>query len=287
MSDRTSLRFGLILTLVVAGVPAVAGAKDFTQHFEAKALAQVEVELREATVRVRTHALPQVLLQSNAGELHAELRGDQLHIDDKRVPEGQHVSLELHLPASLRLKVVLVDGDIDLEGLSARAELIPIDGDVQVRRCGELKIKAISGQVDIAETTGSVKVTVVSGDVNVRRVKGDTLSIKSVSGRIRAEDIDVAEVDLRALSGDLLVSGRLRAGAELELEAFSGDVELRLPGDLALDLDARTGSGEIQVRRPMTFHEQGAQRVRATAGSGGVEVRIKSYSGDILVGSVL
>lgn len=281
MSAHTGRTACLLVAAAVLS-PAVA-ASALEKSFDDKALREVEVQLRDAELKVTGSTTPRVDVSSSSSTLRVEQRGEVLHVDDEQVPEGEHVVLALRLPSTLMLKVEVASGDIEVEGVKGRVELKPVSGDVRVRKGGPLKIKAVSGEVEVAELAGDVKIETVSGSVRVEGMQGKRLKVKTISGDVRVKNVAVEDADLRAFSGDILFEGGLQAGGELEANAFSGDVELQLPGDLGFDLDAKSRTGKVRVSGALQLYEQNDQRVRAKAGPGGAEVRAKTFSGDVVV----
>lgn len=189
-------------------------------------------------------------------------------------------------------------------------ELKSVSGDVTVRDTrGEVRAESISGTINSTGTPRLVSAKTVSGDVILADVGADTqLTVRAISGRIamdrvRARVVDVNAISgtvrmtawsgeraqIRTLSGRVMFDGTLAPAGRYDIESHSGDVHLSLAERPGFELEADTFNGGIQVDMPVRSEgpvvARGRQRrsVRGTYGDGAARLRIRTFTGDIVV----
>ncbi|MFH1811408.1 MAG: DUF4097 family beta strand repeat-containing protein [Pseudomonadota bacterium] len=283
MKRRMSHLARALIAVALVGAPGVVAAKTVKQSLPTQGVDRVEVKLRSGHLTVRPGGATTLEVESDQPGLQVDTKDGLIRIDDKKLPEGTEVELHLALPAKLQLKAVIVSGRVDVEGVPDKVELKMIDGDTHIRRCGTLRVKAVSGEIEVAEASGDVELETVSGGVRLVGMSGERLKIKTVSGDIRAQAVDARDIELHAFSGDVRFEGSLRPGAELEVGVFSGDVLLRLPATQSFEFEAKSRDGRVQLQGPLQVFERSEHHARAKAGAGGPEIRVKSFSSDIRV----
>lgn len=122
------------------------------------------------------------------------------------------LSLTVHLPPQVSLRLRTVSGDLHLEGLvnAPSIRFRTVSGDVSIQTCRA--IEEVSGH----SVSGDVRMT----DCQIRRA-----SIKTVSGDVRLERSTVTELQFDSVSGELR-----------KQEATVGQEQARNIGDLGARL---------------------------------------------------
>ncbi len=170
-------------------------------------------------------------------------RGDQVMV---RAISGD---TEARVPATCRLELVSVSGDVKVSGVS-----------------GEFGFKSVSGDVDVSDYSGKARIELVSGDLALDRVSGE-FEIDTKSG-------DVSIVPAGQLSGSV--------------ESKSGDIDLALgpDTDLALEISIEE-EGEIRADIGLDHEvvEQGERLLKLRVGAGTRTLRLHTHKGDITVRS--
>lgn len=179
-----------------------------------------------------------------------------------RVPEGTVVEARN------------ASGDIAIEASTAGLDAVTASGDIRARPvAGAVRIKTASGDISVERVTGSLDVVTASGDTRTGSVDGH-LTVKSASG----------DVTIGRCGGNVVVnsaSGGVRInrldGVDVEVRTLSGDVVVGIPPRRRIELDMQSMSGELRNRLP----EGDGSPPEAT-----VRIRAASISGDVTMEGV-
>lgn len=197
---------------------------------------------------------------------------------------GGRVTLRLEDDAYLRmwrempLLVRELSGELSVRGLEAALELSVLEGDVNLRGVGELRLGQVEGDVIVSgggtvraegylnddvvlRDVGAVELDEVNGDLVVR--EADSLSVNHAEDDVVAQSIGGAvrlteargDVTLRGIDGAVEIA---RIHGDLSARALHGDLLVtRVDGDAILNMAFRegcryrvTGEREIAVRFP-------------------------------------
>lgn len=125
----------------------------------------------------------------------------------------------------------------------------------------------------------ALEIEVVSATVAVNEVAGKSLSVDSVSGRVKV-DSAAPKVRVDAVSADVEFTGK---SEDANIETVSGDVQIRGVGGRA---HAETVSGSIRIEGAQPLHDtnvstvSGDIEIRGALDKGG-RVHVESMSGDV------
>jgi DUF4097 and DUF4098 domain-containing protein YvlB len=164
-----------------------------------------------------------------------DMKDDHLRIqveyedDGGRNNDDFKVEFEIHVPRGTRVDTIkLVNGDLDVSGITA-----------------EVEASAVNGDVTGTQLTGAVQLSTVNGDVSLTNIAGgDPIQLKSVNGSVTIVlpgDIN-AKLSASTVHGD--ISGDFEHGftyAGLSMDVVLGS------GGTSIDLD--TVNGDIRIRR--------------------------------------
>lgn len=179
---------------------------------------------------------------------------------------------------------------------------VGVDFTIQVPRSARVDASSVSGNVQVAGTAAPVDAATVSGDVtvnaNAERVRATTVSgsveisgdIRRVRGTAVSGDIDIVgglfeRGEFETVSGSIRFDGAMSSDGEFDFETLSGTIELTLPDDVNAEFDVETFSGSIMNdfgpdgERTSRFGP--GHELEFTAGSGGAQVNIESFSGGV------
>lgn len=225
-------------------------------------------------------------------------RGNEVRIDAVKRVRHRDAAEATRLLSALRIEVAQVGGRIEVRTVyprvnrgfngsvdytitvpqSATVSLKTVSGDVSVNGVrGEVRAESISGDVEAIATPNLTLAKTVSGDVRARDIESASLTLGTVSGSVVASDLRVRTLDAGSVSGDLQLSniqverltaktlsgeivfeGALARGGRYEFNAHSGDVRLALPSNTAgFELDASTFSGSVRSDFPVTLRSSG------------------------------
>jgi hypothetical protein len=189
-------------------------------------------------------------------------RGAQVRLR-VRTPAGARVLLSTRsADARLRGRLARLDaqttsGDVEVEQVDGDALVRSVSGDLDIGRvAGELELASTSGDATVARAEGPLQANMISGDVTVREAESSA-RVKTVSGDQRLDVVSQGDVDLRSVSGDIVVG--VRRGSRVWIDANSVSGNLRSDLDLSdsrpegegtmVELRARTVSGDLRVGR--------------------------------------
>lgn len=126
------------------------------------------------------------------------------------------------------------------------------------------------------------KIGSVNSNITVTGVKGE-MTLKTVNGRIKAEDI-AAVGKFETVNGGINVKyGALPATGKIELESVNGSTTLVVPKDAEFDLKAGNVNGGVSCSLPITLSKSGRHSLRGRVGAGGPEVELESVNGSLSV----
>lgn len=213
--------------------------------------------------RVRDVAQHEPLLraESGSGSLRVELAHSARGLQWGRPPSPE---LQVEVPATARLEIDTTSATIRGHGL-----------------IGGQRLRSVSAEVRLDDGAGALEITGVAGDVWVQGRAGETMEarVRTVSGSVELRASAWRLLEVRTMSGDVHVEGRVLAGAH-RVETVSGDAVLVGTADMAVE--ASTLSGDVTTDLPHTT-SGGLGRRAMRIGGGDARVTFKSMSGDLAI----
>lgn len=181
---------------------------------------------------------------------------------DVRVPHGSDVSFKT---ASAEVRATgtygtvhgkSASGDVTIEA-ATEVRVDSASGDVQADNVtGDAKLKTASGDVRLGRVGGSLSAQVVSGDVTARTVANGAF-VQGVSGDVELDAVHQGDVEVKTVSGDVVVGIEKGSRVHVDVATVSGD--LRSSVELSdsptdgegpyVDVRGRTVSGDFVVSR--------------------------------------
>jgi hypothetical protein len=157
-------------------------------------------------------------------------------------------------------------GDIEIEKASGATRVKSASGDVHIDdAASSLDVQSVSGDLHAGVVRGAIRAQLVSGDVHVRDA-GASITTNTVSGDQRFEAVQRGRVELKAISGDVIVGVRTGARVYVDANTVSGSTssELELSDAPAqapaadaplVELFVKTVSGDIRLERALAAVE--------------------------------
>lgn len=213
-----------------------------------------------ARLEVRVLAGEPVRVRHDNGDLEVEQR--RRRIGGRGRAEMEHRAMvRLVVPAEVTASIRTVTAGVLVAGIAGRVDIQGVTGEVLLERlAGDLRARTVSGGVEASGVGGRVTVNTVSGDV--------TLS-----------DATSASIEVRSLSGDVIIDCATAPADRAMVNTMSGEVVLRVPSDLdaAVRLHSLTGKitsgfrlGSAADRSGLLRHEISGR----TGAGGGDDARI-------------
>ena len=117
-----------------------------------------------------------------------------------------------------------------------------------------MKLQTAAGDLSVGPVGGKAEIKTAAGDVSLEEV-GAALSVHSVSGDVRVGSVSEGKVELKSVSGDLLVGVRRGSRVWMDVKTVTGDARSELDsGDddgegPLVELKATAMSGDIKIVR--------------------------------------
>jgi DUF4097 and DUF4098 domain-containing protein YvlB len=266
-------------TFKISGVPDVQ-LDTFDGAIEVHSWDKNEVE-----VEIERRAMEQALVDEI--KVSAEQDGDRIVVKvtgpSRRggfdgIQVGVHFSPSAKLRVAVPRKSQLVaksgDGSITIEDVAGRINLNTNDGSIRATRLsGEIMVRSGDGSIRMERIEGKVDVETGDGSIGLE-AKPTSLHAKTSDGSIRMQiepDSTMAEDwDVQTDDGTVVLTLPTSFNGELDAETRDGSVRTNHP---ALSAEARPGEDRQERRR----------KLKATLGSGGPTLRVRSGDGTIRI----
>ena len=289
---RTLLIRSTLALACLAALPALAGAPiDQARPLDPRG--RVEIENLKGRVEVRAWDRQEVKVTGTLGDgvEKFSLEGDRrsLRIEVKypsRSGRTEPSVLIVQVPMLADLEIETVSADIDVHGIASRElSLESVSGDIVANGAPrEARVESVSGDVRLVLNSADVSVDTVSGELSLQGRLNGEVSMESVSGNLRLDNLGERMRSLSAgtVSGDMDLKLALQDGGEIRTESVSGDLLLRLPRDVSCEVSGESFSGELSAPGAKIQREEfgpgSSFQTRYGAGKG--DVRIETFSGD-------
>ena len=289
---RTVMIRSTLALACLAALPTLAGTPiDQTRPLDPRG--RVEIENLKGRVEVRAWDRQEVKVTGTLGDgvEKFSLEGDRrsLRIEVKypsRSGRTEPTVLIVQVPMLADLEIETVSADIDVHGIASRElSLESVSGDIVANGAPrEARVESVSGDVRLVLNSADVSVDTVSGELSLQGRLNGEVSMESVSGNLRLDNLGERMRSLSAgtVSGDMDLKLALQDGGEIRTESVSGDLLLRLPRDVSCEVSGESFSGELSAPGAKIQREEfgpgSSFQTRYGAGKG--DVRIETFSGD-------
>ncbi len=249
------------------------------------------VTVRPGDVFVSTRLAGELLVEGSATdraeviaadvELRFERRGNELHLVPMRAGDRDG-EVHVRLPASTPIRIAGTDLDAVVTGMAATVEAELLEGDVAIESIeGPVRVQTLSGDLRIEDVAGDVAAVTLDGDVELARVRGEVRA-ESTDGDLVLFDVSGRRVFASTVSGDVVYSGAVAAGAELTLVTHDGDVVAGVPDGIDASVEVGRFSGGFESDFPVRVRGVSASEpLRFVIGEGSARISIRSFDGDI------
>jgi DUF4097 and DUF4098 domain-containing protein YvlB len=219
--------------------------------------------------------------------IEGDSRELEVEVDVPRHADDLETDLVLRVPANATVEIESVSATVEVEGLTGSVDVESVSGWVRTSgQPAEMSIETVSGDIIVAEAAPRTDLSSVSGGIRVQMATG-RLDAETVSGSIRVENGSLQSGSFETVSGNIGYAGDMVGRGEYDFESMSGTISLELPSSVSADFDVSTFSGaidnDIGPRARRTNQYTPEKELSFTTGSGGAEVSISSFSGNVKI----
>ena len=241
---------------------------------------------QEIEVEIEKRAMEQSLVDEMT--VSAEQQGDRvvIKVSQPKRRESSGIQVGVHFSPTARLRVAL----------PRKTQIAALSGD------GSITIEDVDGKITLNTTDGSVRGSRLTGEITVRSGDG-AIRMDRVAGRLDLETedgsigLDAKPSMLRAKTSDGSVRLEIEADSAMtedwDIQTDDGSVTLTLPSAFNGVLDAETSDGVVRANHPGIANEtregdsreQRRRTLKATLGSGGRTLKVRTGDGSIRIES--
>lgn len=254
MNQLTSIFAAFLMTLTVQ----LAQAQEYTHQLGNSAENGIEFSLSKSEISIEGYDGNEVVIQNTDYQAPPE-RADGLRPLYGGGQDNTGIGLSVEEENGI-LKVVQAsasDGEFEVRvPNNIRVMIEEVNwggGDIRIRNHnGEIEVKSNTGDINLENITGPVIASSTSGDVDI--------TFSSIS--------DANPTSISLVSGYIDVTIPAATNADMYLSSISGEIYTNLDLNLKSDLDDMKRLG-------------GGRKIESTLNDGGVEIGLKTVSGDI------
>lgn len=219
---------------------------------------------------------------------------DEIHVST----DGQNVELQPTSEEKIKIEsdklkdikieekenMIMIDAGESSAGITLKTATIRIY--IPERVYDKIEVKTVSGDVKAENIEAKMmQLWSDSGDMTVEDYKGEKIESTSKSGRIKLKEVD-GDFEVYNDTGDVHVSMIKGINGESKVETQSGSVTISFakePRDIAIDF--RTEAGKIKNDYELfSLQKKTDNRLEGTIGDGTSKLTVKSVTGTIQFG---
>lgn len=239
---------------------------------------QVEVEIEKRAMEQGLVDEMKVTAEQDGNRILLKVTGPSRRREFDGIQIGVNFSpsarLRVALPRSSELIATSADGSITVEDVTGTLRLTTNDGSVRGSR--------LSGDVYIRSGDGSIRLDRAEGNLDLETEDG-SITVEARAAKLRARTSD-GSIRLE-VQPDTVMSD------DWELQTADGSIVLTLPDGFDAMIDAETRDGAVRgnhralrdERREGDNREERRRMLRATLGSGGRTLRVRTGDGSIRI----
>ncbi|NGQ94338.1 DUF4097 domain-containing protein [Brevibacillus sp. SYP-B805] len=149
-----------------------------------------------------------------------------------------------------------------------------------------LRITTQTGDVESSQPLQEkrFKLDTATGDIEINGFTGEEMQVSTSTGDMRLLHID-GGVEINTATGSVEELSLVRLAGNVGVETSTGDVVIRLETPpAAASLDVETNAGDLSVTLDhLNIAHQSERQLKASIGSGGPLINVRSSTGDISI----
>jgi hypothetical protein len=147
--------------------------------------------------------------------------------------ESIAVDLVVYVPRHSAVEAEIWKGNLEVNQIDSGAKLLVDKGRIQVKQVsGRVESALRKGEQDFAEVFGDLDARGIEGALRLRTIQGKTLVATLVRGKIDGEGLQVSDMTVRSVFGDIELMTEFVAGGRYSVTSRRGDVSLRFHGQI-------------------------------------------------------
>ena len=247
---------------------------------------QADHSRREHVVVEQTGTEVRIRPSSWSPDFEFDIEGDNVDVsmrfEGARAPAM--VDYEIIVPVSMPIDVAGLFTDVTIEGPVGEVNVRVLEGDVEVIGArGAVSARTGEGDVTIEDVQGALRLSSIDGEIQVSNASGE-ITAETTDGDITLEDVRATSVELESVDGDLWYSGTLSAQGFYSFITHDGGVTLEIPRSASARVSVATWDGDLATDFSVQVPERlRGRRFEFTLGSGGAQIEIEAFDGDIEV----
>jgi hypothetical protein len=214
--------------------------------------------------------------------LHFTAHGQRTVID--LVPGGGKHQISVHVPSGSTLTVTLVNGNINVHGVTGDATLRTVGGNISGEVGANVRANSVTGTIHLAAPGAkSIEAKSINGDVDLKGSPAE-VEVVTVSGNAKVQLGAVSRGRFKTISGNVSAALALAHDAMLEGESVSGNLRFDFSSAPGAQFDIQSFGGNIDScfgPKAESAHYGPGSRLEFKSGDGSGEVRVETKSGDV------
>jgi len=194
--------------------------------------------------------------------------------------------LEIMVPRQSTVWIKVLDAAVVVRGVEGSLDVFAVTGRIDVQGSPQtLQAESMVGRVELElEDSQVVRAKTGTGDMTFRGLAVD-LTLTSIGGSIDVEGAAPRRTQIQSVDGDVFYRGGVAKGGAFIVDTHSGDIDVLLDSSVSAGVDVATVEGRISSPFPNAAPERSVpgERVFFEIGTGSAEIRIRSFSGDVVV----
>ena len=152
------------------------------------------------------------------------------------------------------LDVHTASGDVTAATVTGGVDAQTASGDIRLEQAGaDADLRTAGGDIRLARAGGDVRVRTASGDVHIGAA-AQSVTVLASSGDVRLSSVATGRVDVKTVSGDIVVGVATGVGVYLDLSSVTGSATSQLDeagtsDDVPLEVVCRAVSGDIRITK--------------------------------------
>lgn len=267
--------------------------QEIDQTLDMPADGLVQVENLAGMIEFATWDKSEVQIRGEAGDTVEEVeitttaKGVQVRVHNRKNKRNtDDTDLFLRVPVAASIEADGVSADISVSGSRGGDILLnTVSGDLEVDASPQrLELHSVSGDVEFEGEVGRSTVETVSGEITIVGASGE-VNLSTVSGDVTLEAGALSRGRFESVSGDLNLEASLEDGGRLSCDSMSGDVVLMLPASQQAEFTAQSYSGGINTDfgKSSSVSRGPGVMLQHREGDNGAQVRLETFSGDIVI----